>query len=170
MRIKLFGIILVLAGCGGFGFKLVSSHIREERALRQLIRLLDYMECELQYHLTPLPSLCRQAAVESEGVLRKVFLSFATGLEDQISPDVAGCMKSALSGAKDIPGHTYKLLELLGKSLGRFDIEGQIKGLEAVRQECRINLQELTENRDVRLRKYQTLGLCAGAALAILLI
>ena len=170
MGIKVIGVILVLAGCGGFGFKLAAGHIKEERTLRQLIRILDYMECELQYRLTPLPSLCRQAASESDGVLRKLFYSLALQLEDQISPDVNGCMTAVLSCQKDIPRLTQKAMEILGKSLGRFDIEGQTKGIDAVRQECRINLKELTENRDVRLRKYQTLGLCAGAALAILLL
>ena len=59
---------------------------------------------------------------------------------------------------------------LLGKSIGRFDMDGQIKGLEAVRQDCRRRLDELSKDRDTRLRSYQTLGLCAGAALAILFI
>lgn len=170
MGMKIIGIILVIVGCGGFGFMLASAHIKEERCLRQLIRILDYMECELQYRLTPLPVLCRQAAAEGEGVLRKTFYLLATQLEDQISPDVAQCMVSALSGIKDIPQLSLEAMELLGRSLGRFDIDGQLKGLEAVRQECRRNLNELTNNRDIRLRNYQTLGLCAGAALAILLI
>ena len=61
-------------------------------------------------------------------------------------------------------------LILLGRWLGRFDLDGQLKGLDAVRQECRRHLEELNNNREVRLRSYQTLGLCAGAAIAILFI
>ncbi len=170
MGLKIFGAILILAGCGGFGFKLASAHIREERSLRVLIRILDYMECELQYHMTPLPQLCRQASAEGEGALKKAFYLLADELENQISPDVEGCMALVLSKNKDMPGLSYAAMELLGRSLGRFDMEGQLRGLESVRQECRRNLNELMENRDMRLRNYQTLGLCAGAALAILLI
>ena len=170
MGLKIFGAILILAGCGGFGFKLASNHIREERSLRVLIRILDYMECELQYHMTPLPQLCRQASSEGEGIINKVFYLLAEELEYQLSPDVEGCMTAVLSKNKDMPCLSYSAMELLGRSLGRFDIEGQLKGLESVRQECRRNLNELMENRDLRLRNYQTLGLCAGAALAILLI
>lgn len=170
MGLKVAGIILIVAGCGGFGYMLVAAHIKEEKCLRQLIRILDYMECELQYHRTPLPALCKKAAAEADGILRKVLYLFATQLEDQILPDVACCMTAALSGVKDLPPHSLDVMELLGRSLGRFDMEGQIKGLEAVRQECRRSLNDLTYNRDARLRSYQTLGLCAGAALAILLI
>lgn len=170
MGLKAIGIIFILAGCGGFGFKLAYAHIKEEKSLRTLIRVLDYMECELQYHMTPLPDLCKKAAAECDGMLQKVFYRLATSLEDRISPNVEQCMHLALSAVKDMPQLTLSAMDLLGKTLGRFDMEGQLKGLESVRQECRRNLNELMQNREVRLRNYQTLGLCAGAALAILLI
>ena len=170
MGIKVFGVIFILVGCGGFGFKLASAHKREEGSLRVLIRMLDYMECELQYRLTPLPSLCRQAAIDGNGTLKKVFCKLANCLEDHINPNVDQCMKEAMRCITDIPPITKSELELLGASLGRFDIDGQLKGLEFVRQDCKRNLNELADNRDVRVRSYQTLGLCAGAALAILLI
>lgn len=170
MNMKLIGAIMIIVTCGGFGFYLSAVHRREECTLRELVAVLDYMECELQYRLTPLPTLCRQAAAESQGVLRQTFLALALELEDQISPDVERCMNGALSKVKDIPKLTYDAMSMLGKTLGRFDMEGQLKGLEGVRQECRRHLGELSQNREVRLRGYQTLGLCAGAALAILLI
>lgn len=170
MSIKIIGAILVMAGCGGFGWKIAAAHRREEKVLRELIGILDYMECELQYRLTPLPDLCRQAAVESKGVLRTIFLSLTQELEDQILPNVEHCVNAALAKTKNPPKAVEEGISLLGRSLGRFDIEGQLKGLETVRQECRRNLNALTYNKDVRLRSYQTLGLCAGAALAILFV
>ena len=62
------------------------------------------------------------------------------------------------------------ILSELGESLGRFDLPGQLKGLEAVRRKCLMELEALGRNRTERLRCYQTLGLCAGAALVILFI
>ena len=59
---------------------------------------------------------------------------------------------------------------LLGRSLDRFDLAGQLKGIAATRSACRREVGALLENRDLRLRSYKTLGLCAGAALAVLLI
>ncbi len=170
MILKIIGVILVVAGCGGVGFRIAANHRQEEKALRQLIGILDYMECELQYRLTPLPSLCRQAAKEFKQIPGKVFLEMAIEMEAQISPDMECCMSAALEKVKEIPSVTRDTLVLLGRSLGRFDLDGQLKGLEAVRQECRRNLELLGSNRDTRLRSYQTLGLCAGAALAILFI
>lgn len=170
MYIKVLGAVMVIMACGGFGFKLAAAHLREERVLRHLTAILDYMECELQYRLTPLPQLCRQAAEQASGCIRKFFLSLTCELEDQLSPEVEGCVRAALAKHQDLPKLTRNALEQLGQSLGRFDMQGQLKGLESVRQECRRNLEELNQNKQARLRGYQTLGLCAGAALAILLL
>ena len=170
MNIKWVGAIFILVACGGFALKIVTAYLHEERTLRQLIRLLDYMSSELQYRLTPLPELCRQVAAEGSGILSSVFLQLARELEDQITPDVYRCMLAAIAKIKTIPGKTKTELELLGKSLGRFDLQGQIKGLDTVRINCRQTLDSLNQNRDTRLRGYQTLALCAGAALVILFI
>lgn len=170
MSFKILGAVLVIASCGGFGFIVAATHKREERSLRQMITALEHMRCELQYHLTPLPELCRQAATQSGGAVRAVFSNLATELENQISPDVERCMRAALCKVKDIPKLTYDAMTQLGRSLGRFDIDGQLIGLEAVKQTCGRGVESLSQNREIRLRSYQTLGLCAGAALAILFI
>ena len=170
MSYKWIGAIMIVLGCGGFGFSLAAAHRREESTLRQLISALDFMECELQYRLTPLPDLCREAAGEQKGCIRDVLQNLAVELDTQISPDVDRCMKASLSKVDDIPNRTRRALEELGKTLGRFDLTGQLKGLEQVRSSCRSEMESLNTNRESRLRSYQTLGLCAGAAVAILLI
>lgn len=168
--IKLVGAICIILTCGGFGFSLAAAQRREEKCLQQLIGGLDYMQCELQYHLTPLPDLCRQAARQVSGCIQLLLLSLADELEDQISPDASHCMMAAINKTDNMPSKCREALVSLGKTLGRFDIEGQIRGMEAVRALCRRYVDELADGRDARLRSYQTLGLCAGAALVILFI
>ncbi len=170
MIAKVIGIIFVVFGCGGVGFRIAYNHRQEEKALRQLVGMLDFMACELQYRMPTLPSLCREVAKVFLEMPGRVFLELALEMESQISPDIEHCMSSALKKFDNIPTVTQGKLQLLGKSIGRFDLEGQLKGLEAVRQDCRRSLDTLSVNRDSRLRSYQTLGLCAGAALAILFI
>jgi len=170
MILKLIGAVFVVAGCGGIGFRIAANHRLEEKNLRQLIGILDYMECELQYRLTPLPELCRQASKEFSGLLGKAFSELGLEMEAQISPDLDTCMSVVVGRSTRLTPLVQEELLLLGRSVGRFDIEGQLKGLEAVRQDCRRRLEALSLNRDTRLRSYQTLGLCAGAALAILFV
>ena len=170
MILRLLGAVLVLVGCGAIGFGMAANYRREEKALRQLIGILDYMECELQYRLTPLPALCRQAAREFGGIFGSIFTEFALEMEAQISPDLSICMSAAMDKCKYIPPICKEMLGILSRNIGRFHLEGQLKGLDGVRMECRRHLETLTSNKDNRLRSYQTLGLCAGAALVILFI
>ena len=80
------------------------------------------------------------------------------------------CVNVVLENFSSISPIVKDQLLTLGNSIGRFDVDGQVKGMESVRHECERNLQLLQDNRENRLRNYQTLGLCAGAALAILLV
>ena len=169
MSLKLIGTFVVIIGCGGFGFRLAAAHRREEKDLRQLLTVLDQIQCELEYRLTPLPELCRLAGESSSGNIRNLFFDLCRELERQIAPDAQCCMNAAVSALEFSPV-IKNLLRDLGRTLGRFDLPGQLRGIEAVRQEAVLALDKLTKNQDVRLRSYQTLGLCAGAALAILLL
>lgn len=170
MTIKLFGALLIIAGCGSIGFLMAAAHRKEANTLCQLISVLEYMECALQYHLLPLPDICRQIDKNCSGSIRKVFTLLADELDSQIAPNVQNCMDAALSKSKDIPKLTYDALTSLGGSLGHFGLDGQLKGIAAVRGDCEEKLKKYTENQETRLRTYQTLALCAGAAIAILFI
>lgn len=170
MMLKLMGAVCIILSCGGVGFSMAAAHRREESALRQLINLLDHMGCELQYRLTPLPELCRGALNDSKGDIRKVLHILTEELEQQVSPHAGSCMRIAVEKAGRLPASVQRNFLMLGTSLGRYDLQGQLNGIESVRIRCRSDLEELERNRDVRLRSYQTLGLCAGCALAILFL
>lgn len=167
---KWIGAFLIILGCGGFGFSMAASHRSAENGLRQLTAALDYMECELRYRMTSLPALCKCAAKERTGVVRAVLLQLADELDAQVTPEVSSCMRAALNRVGEMPKQIHSVFLELGQTLGRFDLNGQLKGLNSARQRCRRELDVLSANRDVRLRSYQTLGLCAGAALVILFI
>ena len=170
MSCRWIGAVLVIAGCGGCGFSIAAGYMREEGTLRQLLRALNCMEWELQYRLTPLPELCRQAGKETGGALKEVFWNLAEELEQRTFPDAADCMAAALNRSRELPRRIQEILKLLGRTLGRFDLPGQKQGLEEARAACRMALDALEKKRENRLRSYGTLGLCAGAALAILFL
>ena len=167
--IRLMGAALLVAGCGGFGFSLVAAHRREAAGLRRLIRGLQEMEWELKYRMTPLPELCRLGGDTAGGQTRTILRELGDRLDRGEAVGISGCLNGILQKAT-LPRSLRRNLRQLGQSLGRFDLEGQLQGLEAVRRQCRKDLQILEENSPQRLRSYQTLALCAGVALAILLI
>jgi stage III sporulation protein AB len=170
MNFKWVGAILILCGCGGCGFSLAAMEIREERGLRRLITALDFMGCELQYRLTPLPELCRITGREAAGGIGVVFSKLAGELEAQATPDVHCCMAVALSESPGLPNSVRQAFTELGQTLGRFDLAGQLSGIASVSELCKRDLEGLQNNQDVRFRAYRTLGICAGIALVILFI
>ena len=167
--IRLLGAVLLAAGCGGFGFSLAAAHRREISMLRKLIQALQEMEWELKYRMPVLSGLCKIAADTSGGMIREVFRELEEKLNNREVYDISACM-NAVMNQKDLPRSVRRNLKQLGSSLGRYDLEGQLQGLETIRRQCRKDLKKLEENSGQRLRNYQTLGLCAGAALVILLI
>ena len=69
-----------------------------------------------------------------------------------------------------LPASVKGILEELGQTLGRFDLPGQLKGLELSIRETERVLRIIREGAPQRRRSWQTLGLCVGAALAILFV
>ena len=169
MSMKFAGAMLVILGCGGFGFSMAAAYRHEEKLLRQLRDILQYLYCELQFRMTPLPELCRQAGAHNSGAVARVFSRLGTELEEQLQPDAASCLVSAMAGAELTP-RVRDLLHHFGQTLGCFDLKGQLLGMEELRTQCTDALEELESGREDRLRSYQTLGLCAGAALVILFV
>ena len=169
MSAKWFGAILIVLACSGCGFSMAASHLTQERTVRALIAALEFMESDLRYRLTPLPELCDCVGSVIRGQVGDVFVKVSQRLQQQTAPDVAVCMAAAVADS-ELDGAVRKHLLTLGETLGRFDLDGQLRGIEAVQSECRRTLEKLYNHRESRLRSYQTLGLCAGAALAILLI
>ncbi len=170
MTVKYLGAILIFAACGAMGMSFASAHKQKERQLQQLIAAVRFMACELEYRQTPLPQLMLLCAEESGGMIGRAFALLAAELERQLAPDAACCMASVVAQMPKLPTVVQEKLLHLGRSLGRFDLSGQLSGLEAVAQLCQRDLDGLLINRDARLRSYMTLGLCGGLALVILFI
>lgn len=170
MSSKWIGAMFIIVGCGGCGFSAAAASIRETRMLQGLLKAVRLMECELQYKLSPLPDLCRQAGLDTSGTVREVFVNLARELDWQTEPDVRSCMLEAIEKSHAMPGRVRNLFCQLGDSLGRFDLSGQLKELQCLHTTCESELQKVTYHQDTRLRSYRTLGLCAGIALAILFL
>ena len=170
VMIRLLGVLLILFGCGAFGFSAAASYRNLEKDLRSFIRAIEYMECELQFRKTPLPELCQQAGHIVNGRPSTFLSELAHCLLTQQHQDAPSCVTELLNRQSSMDARMLEYISEFGSTLGTFDLTGQINGLQAVRSKCQMYLKDLNSNKENRLRSYQTLGLCAGAALAIILI
>ena len=168
---KVLGAVLVTICCGWFGFSLSASHKKEEHHLRQFISALECMQNEIQFRLSSLPVLFQQAAnVCSKGAIRDFFLALSEELNQQIAAEVQPCLQAALDRTPKLTPITQQCIGEMGKNLGKFDLEGQISGFESTKVFCKERLDIHCAGKDEQRRSYQTLGICAGAALVIILI
>ena len=91
-------------------------------------------------------------------------------LDKQETADAGACMEKVLLHHADLPENCREILLALGKGVGSFDLEGQLREIESRRRETLAALEKHCEGKDQRLRCYRTLGICAGCALALLLL
>jgi len=167
---KWIGAAFILIGCGGTGVSIAFRFYQEERILSQLRDILIFMENELKYRLTPLPELCHLAGKSTNGILSKTMAQLAEELSRQVLPDPASCMAAVLGNEDGYSCIVRVLLQQMGKGLGRFDLSGQIQDLRCISERCKEELLQVKNRRKQSAKSYQTLGFCAGAALAVLFI
>lgn len=167
--LKWVGAACVIIGCGVWGFCVAERMRRQERELRQLLQALEYLYSTLMYHQSPLPDLLSGAASAVGGTIGRVLQELKEQLLLQELSNAGQCMSAALV-RRSVMQETRQVLMLLGTSLGQFDLSGQQAALEAVRAECNRRLNVLCTGLEQKVRSYRILGLCAGGALAILLL
>ena len=168
---KLLGAVLICVCCGWFGFSLSGAHKSEERYLKQLLSSLEYMQYEIQCRLSSLPDLCRQAAnICSKGAVCDFWSELGRELNQQIAAEVQPCILAALDNTPKLTPKVRECIASMGKGLGKFDADGQISALESSKLLCKEQLDKHCAGKEEQRRSYQTLGICAGAALVIILI
>ena len=169
--IKLLGAALIVLSAGSVGIRMAQSVRAEDRELRQLKRVLELMLCEIQDSLTPARTLCERAQTVCRGQLRQVLEEFSAGLSAREAEDAGKIMEAVLvRQAQVLPVSCICHLRELGEILGRYDCDEQIRAMQALI--CRVDdsITRLQAGKADRCRSYEVLGVCAGCALAILLL
>lgn len=167
--IKIIGSVCIISGCAAMGFSIALTHKRNAYILQQLLLALEFMLCELPERMPPLPILSRDTAQHTSGKIRQIFAELSEILDLQEYANTEQCMNTIVD-RHTLPESAKLNLLRLGQSLGRFDIPGQVSGLISIKQSVERELNAILTNMEVRIRSYKTLGICAGAALAILFI
>ena len=169
MSVRWIGAMLVFLSCGSVGFLKAAQFRTDERYIRDFVRILDHMTCELEYRLSPLPQLCESASQMTFGCLQEIFRNFSLSLEQQTASNAESCMHKVLQQVQNVPETLHDQLLVFSKSLGAYDLDGQLMQITAVREDARLLLDKIRSEGKERIRNYQTLGICAGLGLAILL-
>ena len=149
---------------------LASAYRKQVRLLDQLHKMVQLMRWELCYKLTPLPDLCKDVSGQFTGILSKIMSDLSQRMEHNSDPDVRGCMHTVLENYSQLPPRVKRLLIHLGNILGRYDLEGQLQGMDSIIQLCEREYTYLEKDRATRVQSFRTLGICAGIALSVIFV
>ena len=167
--IKWIGASMILLGAGGFGIGKAARFYRQMRQLRAFFNALEILKCELNYTLLPLPELCRVTAERSERVCACVLRDYARLLE-QGSPRKMAAAACLESRALCLPEEAQTALLDLFSSMGRYDLDGENRLLSRTQLRLEAAIRTGEAEKRPMVKGYAALGLCTGAALAILLM
>lgn len=164
------GLVVLAAGSVGFGYARQVKLQCEQ--MRGLCWALDYMQSEMSSRLTPLTEIfillssCRQKDVALFFKACAGALSKSPGCTLPLAFQRGFQVSNALC-----PGEkSRQALGNLSLSLGRFELEAQLAALEAAKRQITDELLELESQKRARCRSYETIGLCAGLALAVIFL
>ena len=170
MHMKWFGALFVVVGCSGVGWLMASAISAQIKMLEQIQRILSEITCELQFRQSMLPQLFFDISERECGPVATVFRVLSEQLSKNEHPQVYMCMKSAVELTNDLPEPAKEILLELGRSLGAYDLSGQLQQISAVESHTEFLLMQLRGHKDVRTRCCQTLGICTGVVIAILIV
>lgn len=168
--IRWLGVICILGSCGYVGFSMAGRCLGEIRSLEMLDRSLELMICQMEYRLTDIPELCDILSSACSGPVRKVFLELGKEVQKRDTPNAAVAMALAIERTPELPPACGEILQSLSTGLGKMDLAGELRDLEYARSQVKQNLEARRAGREGRVKSYRVLGLCGGAALAILLL
>ena len=169
---KLIGVVFIVISAGTVGFRLARQLRLRCTMLRQLQSALHVLKNEIAFCATPVPRAFAKMAASLEGALAELFARASGAMDKRCWLTPSSAMEYAM---QEVPGFEQGdkvrdiLLELAGK-LGQYDLDSQIQGIGLAMTQLDEERQAAERERSVKSKTYETLGVCAGLAVAILLL
>lgn len=167
---RLMGAVLVAAGGSLLGFQAAAGLRSRVRALVEMSEGLALLERELELNAPPLSRLLERGAARSQGPAKALFQGCLQGLAHLDREDFSALWRRLVSGCAALGAEGQAVLNPLGDTLGRYDVERQREALAAARRRLEELSARLEEDSRRQGRVYQALGLSGGAFLVILLL
>ncbi|MGL4737719.1 MAG: hypothetical protein ACRCW2_09735 [Cellulosilyticaceae bacterium] len=170
---KLFGLLMVFAGCTFMGFLRDYHKKQHMKELENMIFAFELLKSEIDYGLTPLDEACKNVARSSLPQVGSLFGYFAEAIEKREAVDLGLVWRQGIMAnrqALHLEDKVYPLIEPFGVAAGYLDKEMQKKNIDRVLE----SLRHLYEGERVHYEKSSkfntTMGMLAGASVAILLL
>ncbi len=168
--IRLLGAGLVLAGAVTIGIRKASSFHSQMRQLRELLRGMELLQCELNYTLYPVPKVLEIVSGKLQGPVREYFRHLSHNISAGLSRDLA--TQEAISKTKHLmlPSDALFTLMDFSNNLGSYDLDGEDRMTKLSIHRITQSIELMEQEKRPFVKSYIVLATCAGIALVILMI
>lgn len=171
MGMLFFGCMILVGVCGGAGLWLAARIRRRPRELREAIVALTLLDTEIVWGSTPLPEAFAVLKERMNGVWRSFFAELEERLKGGENARNAWSQTILhLSDSFCLKTDDWKIIEDVGKGLGRSNRQEQHKQLELIRQQLTMNKEQVTAGAEKQAKMWSYLGFVAGIACVIILL
>lgn len=167
--LKLIGVIFVVVGSTGTGITMAWGVKRALETARQFRAALERMKNEIACNRTALPELMALLASEGDR-LSPLFTQMAEQLHLRREASVYAIVRKCLNAVPPLPVEVARILLDLAPGLGQYDVQCQLYALDLASTQTQALIDRFQSEQKGRVKSYCTLGLCAGLALAIMLL
>lgn len=171
--LKLFGVVIVVLGCGMLGLIIAGNFAQRPQLLRQLQSGLQMLETEIIFASTPLPLALFKVGKRMDKPLQQLFLDTSSQLASNQGLTAGEAWNLCLEKHNRnlaLDDAELSVLKSFGWCLGQSDKEEQIKNLRLTIEQLRQEEGKAEKNREKNQKLYTYLGFCFGITLAILLL
>lgn len=170
--LKIIGVACIVLGAGTIGFRCAGTLRRQAQQLAELQTALCFMKNEILCRLTPLPELLHRAGEETNGAVARLFfrLSERMKAEPHAAPQTLFSQTAKELPSLQLPAPAQRAMLGLFMAFGQFDAQGQCRSIDLADARLREQAELLEKARSAQSRSYRTVAVCAGLAIAVILL
>ena len=170
--LRLIAAALIVLGASGFGFGASAAVGRRIRTLRDFKLALFYLKNEMLFLSPQLPELLLNMRQKVKGPVGKWLSNAGEMLKNEPTANAADILMECLEQTEGLSysAAARSTLYALCTELGKTDADLQCRAIDLASAALEKELSYLEENRDARTKSYRMLGICAGLALAVILL
>lgn len=169
---RLFGAFFVVIASAFVGFGFAAAVRRQCRQQEALLSALELMKNEMLYRMTPLSDVFAQLRSGGESAVAELFERWSENLYGTAYMSVELALQRAIEQTHELnlPPESLQTLRTLAQSLGKLDVDGQCSAIRLAQTQLESQLALTRAGSEKRAQSYRTVGVCAGLAVAVILL
>lgn len=166
--IKYINIGLVFVVTFLIGYFISKKYSNRVEELKDLQTALNILETKIKFTYEPLSEIFMQISEMLKGKVGNVFINMSHEIKNSSANQTIN--KSFEIVETDLKTEDIKIIENLGKILGKTDKEGQVSQIELTSTFLKSQISKAEKEEEKNAKLYKTLGATIGLAFVIILI